>query len=934
MKKKIAYLCSIFGFILFFLICCEKPEKQMGVSTGSVSNIQPKSADVSGVIIDMGEGISQHGHCYDTSPNTNIGSRKTELGIPAGTGGFTSILENLGSETKYYLKAYCSDGKVTTYGEEISFITLSAELPNLTTNTVTNITKTSAVSGGNISSQGGTGVIKRGVCWGIAPNPDTSYNLTKDGVGIGDFHSALTGLDPGSKYYVRAYAINLGGIAYGNEVNFTTESEKTSIPVVTTAQVTSITKTAAVCGGLVTSSGGENVTARGVCWNNSTNPIIENFKTIDSSGLGIFVSNLTGLTGNTQYYVRAYASNSTGTAYGEEKSFTTSPVLAYVSTAQITSITSTGAVCGGTLSSDGGSAVIARGVCWSLEPNPATTNNHTSDGVGIGEFTSTITNLSPGNTYYVRAYATNSIGTSYGAERNFVSGAVVPSLITNPIESINSDKATSGGNISNDGGAPVTVRGVCWGTSINPGISDSHTSDGSGSGSFNSTITGLIPGVKYYVRAYATNSAGTGYGNELNFNSLPIVPTVSTNVVSNTTHQSAVAGGEITSDGGADILARGVCWSINQNPNLSENYTNDGTGTGSFTSIISGLEPSTTYYVRAYATNSAGTSYGNQQYFQTSEAPYITVTYPKEYTHWMVNETKGIEWSTNMTGYVKITLLQRGTAKLTINGSAPNNGYYSFTVPNILTYGLDYTIKISSTTLPEIFGESPQFKISEASGKTGMVYDINNEHGYNTVKIGYTWWMAENLKSTNYNQPPLGYGEDPEPIPLVSNTSSWSSLTTAAYSYYGNNLSNLYTYGPLYNLPAVNSNRLCPEGWRIPSIQEWNSLFSYVGTQNTAGGKLKEIGTSHWQSPNTSATDEYGFTALPGGMNKGAYSGLGTKGCFWTTSDGVEEIGTNVFVSVRYYVTLRYNDAGIDVEYFSVSPQWPDVGGFSVRCVK
>ena len=97
---------------------------------------------------------------------------------------------------------------------------------------------------------------------------------------------------------------------------------------------------------------------------------------------------------------------------------------------------------------------------------------------------------------------------------------------------------------------------------------------------------------------------------------------------------------------------------------------------------------------------------------------------------------------------------------------------------------------------------------------------------------------------------------------------------------------------------------------------------------------MRWIGTSHWQSPNTSATDEYGFTALPGGMNKGTYSGLGTKGCFWTTSDGVEEIGTNVFVSVRYYVTLRYNDAGIDVEYFSISPQWPDVGGFSVRCVK
>ncbi|MBR3939266.1 MAG: DUF1566 domain-containing protein [Bacteroidales bacterium] len=140
---------------------------------------------------------------------------------------------------------------------------------------------------------------------------------------MGSFTSDITGLTENVTYYVRAYATNDKGTAYGEEKSFTTLLA--TIPTVTTNNVSSITANRAVCGGNVSDAGNLTVTARGVCWNTSPNPTIDNNKTTDGSGEGSFTSNITGLTGNTTYYVRAYATNSKGTAYGEERSFTTLP---------------------------------------------------------------------------------------------------------------------------------------------------------------------------------------------------------------------------------------------------------------------------------------------------------------------------------------------------------------------------------------------------------------------------------------------------------------------------------------------------------------------------------------------------------------------------------------------------------------------------------
>jgi hypothetical protein len=201
-----------------------------------------------------------------------------------------------------------------------------------------------------------------------------------------------------------------------------------------------------------------------------------------------------------------------------------------------------------------------------------------------------------------------------------VNPAILPVLTTTTPINITTTTASSGGNISADGGSPVTARGVVWGINQNPTISDSKTVDGAGIGYFVSSITNLTTGNTYYVRAYATNANGTSYGNQTSFSiSTPSnFPVIATTPVSGVLSSSAISGGNVTADGGSPITQRGVVWGITAGPTTANSKTVDGTGTGSFTSTISGLLANTVYYVRAYATNANGTAYGNQVTFTTS----------------------------------------------------------------------------------------------------------------------------------------------------------------------------------------------------------------------------------------------------------------------------------------------------------------------------
>jgi hypothetical protein len=203
----------------------------------------------------------------------------------------------------------------------------------------------------------------------------------------------------------------------------------------------------------------------------------------------------------------------------------------------------------------------------------------------------------------------------------------LPTVTTTAVSSITATTASSGGNVTSDGGSAVTARGVVYGTSPSPTIAGSKTTDGTGTGSFTSSLTGLNPNTTYYVRAYTTTAAGTAYGAEVSFITLTL-PSLSTTTASSISSNAAISGGNITSDGGNAVTARGIVWSTSTNPTVAlSTKTSDGTGTGSFTSSLTGLMPTTTYYVRAYATTVAGTAYGSEQTFTTLQtAPAISYT--------------------------------------------------------------------------------------------------------------------------------------------------------------------------------------------------------------------------------------------------------------------------------------------------------------------
>jgi len=308
-------------------------------------------------------------------------------------------------------------------------------------------------------------------------------------------------------------------------------NNNTTTPIVSTDDATMVSSTSATLGGNASSDGGAAITARGVAYGTSSNPTTAGSHTTLGTGVGLFSSNVTGLSSSTTYHMRAYATNSNGTSYGADKTFTTTSAIQTVPeliTTAPTSITTTTASSGGTITFDGNYEIIEKGVCWSTSPSPNYNNSKTNEGSGTASFISSITGLSPNTTYYLRAYARNrkidgitTYATGYGQEEVFKTASSsecnLPTVTTSSINSITTNSANGGGNVTNDGGCEVTVKGLCWSTSTNPTTSNFHTTDGSGLGAFSSSITGLTCGTTYYVRAYATNSSGTAYGNQVSF---------------------------------------------------------------------------------------------------------------------------------------------------------------------------------------------------------------------------------------------------------------------------------------------------------------------------------------------------------------------------------------------------------------------------------
>ena len=476
MKKLTLFLIAL----AMLLVSCKPEVEKPTVVTKSVGEVTETSAKVVGqVTADGGAEVTERGVCWSIDGTPTILDYRVK-DIEGGLGSYDILFTDLVPNTQYYVRAYATNEAGTGYGDEKTFTTLDDTpeepgdepeepgdepeqpgdepetpeqpeepgdepetpeqpeepgdepetpeqpegAPVVTTSEITGITVKSAKCGGEVISGGDAVIVARGVCWNTSGQPTVSDTYTMDGSNIGSYTTNMTNLEHNTTYYVRAYATNAKGVTgYGEEVTFKT-LEKLLPTVTTIAEVTDITVNSAKCGGEVTFNGNVTVTERGICWGTSPNPTIEYNKTKTGSGVGSYTSKMTNLEHGTTYYVRAYATNEVGTAYGEEVNFTTiEKLLPTVTTsAEVTDITAYSAKCGGEVTFDGNLATT-RGICWSTSQNPTIEDNKTTNGRGVGSFTSNLTQLASQTavqtTYYVRAYATNEVGTAYGEERVF-----------------------------------------------------------------------------------------------------------------------------------------------------------------------------------------------------------------------------------------------------------------------------------------------------------------------------------------------------------------------------------------------------------------------------------------------------------------------------------------------------------------------------------
>ncbi len=296
---------------------------------------------------------------------------------------------------------------------------------------VYNISETGALAIGTILDLG-VGIEEHGHCWSTSPVPEygedgVSFTEKGEVKRVGAFASNISGLEPETKYYIRAYIKKGEEIKHSdNDLNFTTSANPVSLPVVTIGSVQSLTTNEATVSGSIEDlgTGSAPISEYGHCWSTiTTTPTINDPKTSlgARTDTGTYLSTLGGLTLATTYYVRAYATNPAGTAYSNNISLTTLAGITEptVTTTEVKNITYNSALSGGTVISNGGSAVTAKGICWNTSPNPTLINASTMDGTGTGAYESELTNLAMNTTYFVRAYATNSVGTAYGEQKSF-----------------------------------------------------------------------------------------------------------------------------------------------------------------------------------------------------------------------------------------------------------------------------------------------------------------------------------------------------------------------------------------------------------------------------------------------------------------------------------------------------------------------------------
>jgi uncharacterized protein (TIGR02145 family) len=581
-----------------------------------------------------------------------------------------------------------------------------------------------------------------------------------------------------------------------------------------------------------------------------------------------------------------------------------------VSTGSVSYLTASSATVQGDIIEQGEGGIKKHGHCWSVSQNPTINNDKTELGAvnTSGTFSSDLATLSPDTKYYVRAYATDNEGTSYGNEISFITLNIpVPPAPTNlAADAESSTQITISWSDNSDNEEGFKIERSPNGTSDWTEIATV------GAGITNFQNISLTPSTTYFYRVRAFNAAGnSGFSNTSNATTkinVP-VPAAPTDL-----YAGAVSGSEIY-----------LSWTDNSDNEAGFKIERAGASlafreiavVGADTSFFLNMDltASVTYYYRVWAFNDGG----NSEYSDTASA-------------------------TTCISPVAITLEPGGidTNRATFNGIVNPNNYLTEVIfewgltpdlGNILTaiqspvtgsdgINVSADITILSPNTRYYYSVSAAGCGAAVNGDTlsfvagsELVYDAN-DNVYHVVRIGTQVWMKENLIATT----PIDASGD---VPLISDPTAWASLTDPGYCWYNNDARYKDLYGALYNWWAVGWRRLCPADWHVPSNDEWDLLIETLGGSTVAGGKMKVTGTDFWDTPNYGATNESGFTALPGGWRSwtdGTFMSIRGAGYWWSSTPSTE-------TDAWGYHMYNWNGE-INSNVLAKS------NGFSIRCVR
>lgn len=590
-----------------------------------------------------------------------------------------------------------------------------------------------------------------------------------------------------------------------------------------------------------------------------------------------------------------------------------------LTTTAVSNITATTATSGGNITAEGSSTITSRGVCWSTGTTPTIDDSKTTDGAGAGSFSSSITGLNGATVYYVRAYATNSVGTGYGMALSFTTLGQSPTPAIAAATNINVTSATLNGSVNAN--YLSTVVTFEYGTTTSYGSTTTSSQSpvtGNTVTNVSSAITGLTAATIYHYRIKAVNSLGTTNSDDITFTTLGQIPIVTTLAATIITTVAAQFNGIVN----ANYLSTTVTFEYGTTVSYGNTLTAtqspvSGNSVTNVSANITGLAAGTIYHFRVKAVNSLGTSNGSDLTFTTlglvPTATTLAATNINS-TGATMNGTVNANYLSTIVSFEYGTSTSYGSTAMATQSPVTGN-----TVTNItasitgLIEGTIYHFRVKAVnSLGKTYGNDMIFTTKSST----TITDIEGNM-YNIVTIGTQVWMAENLKTTKYN--------DGTSISYVPDNALWIALKTPDYCWYDNEIGYIGIYGAMYNWYVVDKNNngnknVCPVGWHVPATTEWQTLVDFLGGESLAvSNKLRETGTIHWSSPNTGATNESGFTALPGGIrdNYGNYRGIHNGANWWSTLE---------WDSDNAWMMIISTGAGLQGNY--------KILGNYVRCIK